>query len=503
MIKMEDWVTIKQLKKHGIGTRTIADQLGISRNTVKRALAMDQPPQYKRKTSPNPDVEPFKDYIIEKVINKNFIGSRILNEIISKGYKGSKSAFYRFLHSLNLKDSKSYCPYETSPGEQAQFDWSQYTVIIEGKLTLVYIFNYILGYSRYRIYEASLSDTASSVYEALENSMNQTFGVAGRVQTDNAKCFVINASKDNFQWNPRYLAFCGHFGFKPTRSLPRHPWSKGKVENPFRYLEEHFIKGNEFSDFEDFLNKLKQFQDEVNSRVHITTKQRPISLFEQEKQFLYELPESRFVGIKEQVRKVTTDCLISFDGNRYSVPHHFVSKEVWIKVSKGYLIEIYSSGNVLIAQHKLSISKGKIIMDKSHYQNHWVERGNWQRLSQMFCEIFSSESWFLDKLKTQKRINYHYHLTQIVNMMAYYPKELFLKAIYASREYNMYTYNFIKGYLDTLHKESFGQLLKTESGEQILKKTLLPVQTGLNIKRSLHDYRLELFTENQINEKNT
>ena len=38
MIKVEDWVTIRNLKKKNpnIGTRTIALMLGISRNTVKK-----------------------------------------------------------------------------------------------------------------------------------------------------------------------------------------------------------------------------------------------------------------------------------------------------------------------------------------------------------------------------------------------------------------------------------------------------------------------------------
>jgi len=50
MITMEDWVTIKNLKKRnpGLGTRKIARLLGLSRNTVKRALCGDDPPRYER-----------------------------------------------------------------------------------------------------------------------------------------------------------------------------------------------------------------------------------------------------------------------------------------------------------------------------------------------------------------------------------------------------------------------------------------------------------------------
>ena len=47
---MEDWVTIRNLKKKdpNLGTRTIALMLGVSRNTVKKALLNDELPLYNR-----------------------------------------------------------------------------------------------------------------------------------------------------------------------------------------------------------------------------------------------------------------------------------------------------------------------------------------------------------------------------------------------------------------------------------------------------------------------
>ena len=47
---MEDWVTIRNLKKKNpnIGTRELAKMLGISRNTIKKALKSDEAPEYNR-----------------------------------------------------------------------------------------------------------------------------------------------------------------------------------------------------------------------------------------------------------------------------------------------------------------------------------------------------------------------------------------------------------------------------------------------------------------------
>lgn len=472
MITMEDWVTIKNLKKRNndMGIKTIARIMKISRNTVKRALNTDAVPLYQRKEIENPDVLPFKEYIYEQLVVKHLKGSRVLNDICSKGYKGSKSSFYRYLIKINQTSKRTYQPYETGAGEQAQFDWSEYTIVVNRVLTKVYVFSYILSFSRYRIYEASLSQTQGSVFEAMENSFYQTAGVAERIQTDNATCFVTNAARNNLEWNKRYLQFCGHFGFQPSRSLPGHPWSKGKVEKPFEYLEDHFIKGNEFEDFGDFLKRLKDFQQQVNEKVHTTTKRTPVELFAQEKVSLTQLPSSRYVNIKEQVRKVTADCLFSFEGNKYSVPFLFACREVWIRVSKGYYIEVYSDKNILIASHQIALNKGNVIINKEHYKNHRLDRGNWKRLCLDFSEQFAQHEWFLDKLKTQKKLNAQYHLAQLLKIAGFYETEDVIVALNTCKQYNVYNYSFINGFLQKNAKV----------------KTPLPQPTGLSSKYLLN-----------------
>ena len=49
MIRVEDWAEIRRLHRaEGLSARAVARQLGISRNTVLRALASDRPPVYRR-----------------------------------------------------------------------------------------------------------------------------------------------------------------------------------------------------------------------------------------------------------------------------------------------------------------------------------------------------------------------------------------------------------------------------------------------------------------------
>jgi len=500
---MEDWVSIRNIraKNPKLGTRKIAEMLGISRNTVKKALASENAPKYKSNTPAiNEHVLPFEGFIKEAFLVKKLKVSRILKDIISKGYKGSKYALYAYIRNelKPLQDETShnnpnaYKSYETAPGEQMQFDWAHYTVSICGELTKIYIHQTILGYSRYKFYSVTLSITQSDVLNALEESFIFFGGVCDRIQVDNAKVFVDNASRDNFAWNKRFLHFCGFYGIKPTRSIPAHPSSYGKVEKPFDYLENHFIKANEFKDFNDLQYRLKQFQDETNSLLHYTTKEITKVRFETKEQlYLNPLPIDqksgeirRYIGFKEEFRKVTKDSLISYKGNKYSVPHYFASKEVWLKVVYGTTLQIFSLKNKLIASHDICLSKkGEVIINKEHYKGYRADgfdtiAKSISRLQTRFANYVRINQ-FIKNVKAQKRINVSDHLYKIANLFEYYNDKDCIVAMEECFTLNIFNATIIKGFLT--------QLAKVKKEDISLFNINLPKG---DVKRNLQEYKL-------------
>ncbi|MBW6471084.1 MAG: hypothetical protein K0A90_07675, partial [Methanosarcinaceae archaeon] len=67
------------------------------RNTVRNALRSEDPPAYKRQPYTNSELQPFQEYIIEQYFVKKLKGSRVLNDLQSKGCNVSSSAFYRYI----------------------------------------------------------------------------------------------------------------------------------------------------------------------------------------------------------------------------------------------------------------------------------------------------------------------------------------------------------------------------------------------------------------------
>lgn len=449
MVTVEEWSTIRCLKARGVSSRSIARQLGISRNTVKRALERDDPPCYRRKAKPSPKLEPFEDHI-QSMLGKRLIGTRILRELRKLGYEGSRAALYRYLAKMKRDYATKVSErYETSPGEQAQFDWSPYTVELGGALTPVTAFCLTMGYSRRKFYWASLDRTQGSIFEALEEAFRYFGGVTRKLLVDNDRALVLDSRPRRFQWNPRFLELCGHYRIEPVACPVGWPRAKGKVERPFYYLEEHFIKDNRWNGFEHFSRELSRFvTEELDVLVHSTTQERPLDRFQEELPYLTPLPPGRFVSTREEFRKVSWDCLVSYQGSRYSVPHFYAGKQVWVRASQGTRLEVYNQQGDLIATHQLSPKKGVTVLVKAHYDG--LRRAPKTRvlLERAFLSLFPGHGWFLEGLYAQYKGNAPSQLRFIMELAQLYPPEAFAGALDTAGRYRTFSHRFLRGLLE-------------------------------------------------------
>lgn len=479
VIILEKWVEIRNMNVQGLGIRAISRKLRISRNTVRKALKNDSLSKKKEKEK-HSKLEDFKETILA-FCKQRLIGTRILHEIRKQGYTGSKSVFYEFLAELKKEepDRKVTERYETPPAHQAQFDWSTYTVKLSGQLTRVIVFCLILSYSRRKFYWASLDETQKSVFEALEKGFWYFGGTCYELLVDNAKCFVTNANPEKFTWNVGFLELCGYYRIKPVACKVRRAQTKGKVERPFFYLEHHFIRGRAFVNFEDFSKELLAFCSELDITRHSTTGFVPLERFNEEKEQLIPLPSKPFISAFQLLRKVSWDCLISFGGSRYSVPYQFAGKHIWLKISQGKAIEIFSQNGEMIAVHKIA-SKGTTIIEKSHYEGLRKQSPKTLHvLKERFLKEFPEANIFLERLLGRYKFNPHYQLKGILELSALYPKEKVLSALSLAIQYNTFSHVFIRGILE-----------QGDYQEQPIQ--LLPAIVEfpkLQIKRNLKDYQ--------------
>ena len=184
-----------------------------------------------------------------------------------------------------------------------------------------------------------------------------------------------------------------------------------------------------------------------------------------------------------QFRKVTGDCLISYKGNKYSVPHYFAGKEVWLRVLYGTTLQIFSSKNKEIASHSISLLKGEVFIKKEHfigYRSHTADSiaQSISRLRTRFGSYTSIDT-FINNVKVQKRINPVDHLHKIVNLFEYYSDEDCIVAMEECFTLNMFNATIIKGYISQHAK------LKEED----INLFNIDLPKG-DVKRDLQEYKL-------------
>ena len=174
---MQDWAAVQRVYKQTHSKRKTAEILGISRNTVKKLLELDEEPVYQRNDYKS-CIDEYKELIIEwRCKPFEFNGTRIFRELVKKGYTGSIGPVYRFLRKVDEDiesiSSKATERVETPVGDQAQFDWSEYSMVVGGRERKVYCFAMILAASRKKAVCFSLKVDASAIYEAIQELLRR------------------------------------------------------------------------------------------------------------------------------------------------------------------------------------------------------------------------------------------------------------------------------------------------------------------------------------------
>lgn len=411
MKDLEDWAAVQKVYKSTKSKRATASLLGISRNTVKKLLAMKDPPVYCR-TEYKSKIDRFKEKIIEwRCEPYCFNGTRIFRELRNCGYDGSIGPVYYYLRKVDedIGDSiskKATTRIETPPGDQAQFDWSEYQIPIAGRFRTVYCFSLILAASRKKAVCFSLREDADAIYEAVQELFDELGGVTKELLIDNPKAFVIEnnpKSEDEIRYNPHALLMAKHLGTELNACPCYWPRKKGKIERPFNYIEEQFVKGRSFSGMEDLNSQGKAFVDEWCSQKHTTTQRIPNQHYLlEEKATLLPIPQTHYYVRGLQNRKVSPDSFISIGSNKYSVPVKYVGKTLSFRMVYGFRIMVYDRNGNKVLSCEAQDGKHLVRIDAEHYEP--IAKKVSTSIPQVrrdFTEHFSNGARYLDAAGTK------------------------------------------------------------------------------------------------------
>ena len=185
---------IKDLYAQGFSKRAISKKTGFDRRTVTKYLNDKSPPESKKRAKKASKLDEYKDYITAKLHEGPYTASRLYREIQEMGFTGKYTIVKDFVRKVRPEYGvPAVLRYETKPGVQSQVDWSEFgTVEIDGQTKKLYCFNMILGYSRMRYIEFTLSIDVTTLIKCHLNAFRYFGGYTDEILYDNMKQVVIN-----------------------------------------------------------------------------------------------------------------------------------------------------------------------------------------------------------------------------------------------------------------------------------------------------------------------
>jgi transposase len=367
--------------REGLGIKTIAKALKISKNTVKKFIRDDQlETRYQRETTPHralaPYIEPLKARLLEdeKSIKKyKRTARKLFLELQAEGYSGSYDAVHHFIAGykqeagvVSLKHS--FIPLVFEPGEAFQFDWSTESVLLKGELTTLKVAHIRLCYSRFFLVVAYPNEELEMVMDAHTQGFEFLGGQPQKGIYDNMKTAIqkILLGKARL-FNPRFLALCAHYCFEPIACSVAAGWEKGQVENQVGTSRENFFSPLKRAEDLEALNRAlrKDCVAFAQATAHPEQKDKTVwDVYQEEKPYLMPF-QGAFEAYKVATGIVSSTSLVSYATNFYSVQQGYVHKKVTLRVY-AHVIHVFWKDEK-IGEHARCFGRHQKIYNPWHY----------------------------------------------------------------------------------------------------------------------------------------
>lgn len=361
--------------KQGLSSREAARQFGISRDTVAKMLEFSEPPGYRRTASMRrPKLDGFTDIIDGYIEDDKLVprkqrhtSKRIFERLRGEhGFTGGYTIIKDYVRTHHQRHREVFVPLSHAPGH-GQSDFGEAQVIIGGVQQKAHFFVLDLPHSDACYVRAY----PRAVTEAWLDGHNHAFAFFGAVPQsivyDNDRCLVARIMPDGSRKRTEaFSGFLSHYLIKDRYGRPGKGNDKGKVEGMVGYTRRNYmVPIPQFPSFDAFNDYLEQ---ECLKRQSDVVRGHKASIGERLKADLaamQALAATPFDACHKQTGRVTSQSLIRYKGNDYSVPVAFGHREVWIR---GYVGEVVVGCKAeVIARHTRSYDSDDMIFNPLHY----------------------------------------------------------------------------------------------------------------------------------------
>ena len=367
--------------------RELADRYHVHRRTVRQALASAVPPPRKAPARTSPRLERFQAAIdgmlradLDAPKKQRHTARRVLARLVDEhgagdlSYSTVRDYVARRRPQIAAEAGKpleSGCvPQTHPPAAEAEVDFHDLWVILQGIKTKTALFTMRLSYSGRAVHRASLSQGQEAFLEAHVHSFGRLGGVPlEQIRYDNLKPAVSRVlfGRSRVETD-RWVAFRSHYGFDAFYCQPGHEGSheKGGVEGEGgRFRRNHCVPMPAIGSVDE-LNMLLEQWDDADDRRRIGNRASSVGndwVFESP--LLQPLPDEPFDTALTLTPRVDRYAQATVRCNQYSVPARFIGHRVRVKLSAS-AVTVYDK-NTVVARHQRAAGKGVKVLNLDHY----------------------------------------------------------------------------------------------------------------------------------------
>lgn len=383
MIHMAQYHRIKWLhEREGLSGRKIAEELGISRNTVRKYLLEgEMPTTLKRKAAYSnrtysdevlrvlPIIDEWLKQDESAWKKQRHTAVRIYQRLVDEyEFTGSASNIRKVVRARRRIVREAFIPLEFQLGHQFQFDWGEADVTIQGQPMRVYLFCIQLSASRKKFVRAYLHERQEAFLDGFVRAFNYLGGVPAEGLFDNLKSAVVKVleGRDRVE-QETFLALQSHYLFKAEFCNIASGNEKGQVESLVGYVRRNaLVPPPDLQTLDELNEHLITWCEGSAKKDRVPhTDELVADVWEKEKKVLRALPEQPFEACRLKAGTVSKMATVTFETNQYSVPCAHVGERIWIKAFVDQVSIV--AQNEVIATHSRCNGRDQMVLVLDHY----------------------------------------------------------------------------------------------------------------------------------------
>ena len=357
----------------GRSIRSVAREMEVSRNTVRKYLTQSEPQRTERAPR-NAPVREEAERLIEKLFEQvegrltakqRLTGTRVLELLREDGFTGGSTVVREVLAERNRRHREVFIPLVHRPGEEAQVDFFELVVDIGNERHSVWLFVMHLPYSGWDFVWIYQRCNQIAFLDGHVRAFEHFGGVPRRIVYDNLTAAVKRRLGIYRVLSERFQALASHYLFEPCFARPGEGHDKGAVERRGQTVRVQFFtpipRGESL---EQIARQAQKRIGEAAVESEIADGTTVAQRFEQERALLAPLPARAFRAERATPVIVTSQSLVTVEGANYSVPSKWARCTIMAYVGVATVRLEYRGESFSVEK----VAKGARVVKYLHYE---------------------------------------------------------------------------------------------------------------------------------------